>query len=268
MSSRSIAALCSTLGLIAIALAFTVGSARAEQVTECTTDAFCYCVRTELRGIIQQHVADIRARISAEKAKGKAVGYLSIPLSTVGGSYYGENVKIANETKERVEERFGVKAVWLLNTASPEVSLPQAATGAEYMLMWTKVLEGSDGLGDLDFVYFTGPSELAQHFGLDGHADMEKLESYYDSLIKTDENLKAVPKRAFRDYYALRASVEFSYGSHDEWNIVRMINQKRRAADAKSGIAAQMGVFFDGRQVAPGLFETPVAAGNADACRN
>jgi len=47
-----------------------------------------------------------------------------------------------------------------------------------------------------------------------------------------------------------------------------MINQKRRAADTKSGMATQMGVFFDGQQVAPGLFETPIAAGNADACRN
>jgi hypothetical protein len=144
MSSRYIAPLCNTVRLTAVALAFTAGVARAEQVTECTTDAFCYCVRTELRGIIQQHVTDIRARISVEKAKGKAVGYLSIPISTVGGSYYGENTKIAGEIKERVEARLGVKAAWLLNTAAPEISLPPGATGAEYMLMWTKVLEGSD----------------------------------------------------------------------------------------------------------------------------
>ncbi len=96
---------------------------------------------------------------------------------------------------------------------------------------------------------------------------MEKLEDYYDSLAKTDEGVKAVSKRAFRDYYALRASVAYSYGSHDEWNIVRAINQKRRAADPKSGIATQMGIFFDGQPVAPGLFEAPIAAGDADACR-
>jgi len=196
MPSRYIRSLCGTIGLVVIALACTTGCTRAEQVTECTTDAFCYCVRTELRGIIQQHVDDIRARIAAEKAKGKAVGYLSIPISTVGGSYFGENLKIAGEIKERVEARFGVKAAWLLNTAAPEVSLPQGATGPEYMLMWTKVLEGSSGLGDLDFVYFTGPSEFARHFGLDGHADMEKLEAYYDSLLKTDENLR--PYRSAR----------------------------------------------------------------------
>jgi hypothetical protein len=267
MSARTSTALFVAIGLAGVTFLLATDGVLAEQVTECTTDAFCYCVRTELRGAIKQRVADIRARIVAEKAKGKAIGYLSIPISTVGGSYFNENAKIAGEIKERVETRLGVKAAWLLNTASPEVSLPQGATGAEYMLMWTQVLEGSNGLGDLDFIYFAGPSEFARHFGLDGHADMEKLEDYYDSLAKTDEGLKAVPKRAFRDYYGLRASVAYSYGSHDEWNIVRAINQKRRAADPKSGIATQMGVFFDGQPVAPGLFETPIAAGDADACR-
>jgi hypothetical protein len=254
-------------GALAASLLVMSAKAKADQVTECTTDGFCYCVRTELRGSIQQRVDEIRARVAAEKAKGKAIGYLSVPISTVGGSYFNENVKIAGEIKERVETRFGVTAAWLLNTAAPEVSLPPGATGPEYMLMWTRVLEGASGTGDFDFVFFTGPSDFARHFGLDGHGDMEKLENYYDSLMKRDEGLKAVPRRAFRDYYALRASVAYSYGSHDEWNIVRAINEKRRAADSKTGISTQMGVFFDGRQVAPGLFETPIAAGDADACR-
>jgi len=240
--------------------------AHAKTVTECTADGFCYCVRFELRGAIQQRIDDIRARIAAERSKGKAIGYLSIPISTVGGSYFGENVRVAAEIKERVEDSLGVKVAWLLNTAAPEFSLPQGATGAEYMLMWTKVLEGTSGLGDFDFVYFTGPSDFARHFGLGGDRDMEKLESYYDSLVQTDPGLKAVPKRAFRDYYALRASVEYSYGSHDEWNIVRTINQKRRDADRKAGIAAQMGVLFEGHPVAPGLFETPITPGDAGQC--
>ncbi len=254
-------------GALATSLLLMSAKAKADQVTECTTDGFCYCIRPELRGTIQQRVDEIRARVAAEKAKGKAIGYLSIPISTIGGSYFSENVKIAGEIKERVETRFGVKAAWLLNTAAPEVSLPPGATGPEYMLMWTRVLEGASGTGDFDFIFFTGPSDFAQHFGLDGHGDMEKLEDYYDSVVKTDEGLKAVPRRAFRDYYALRASVAYSYGSHDEWNIVRAVNEKRRAADSKTGISTQMGVFFDGRQVAPGLFETPIAAGDADACR-
>ena len=39
----------------------------------------------------------------------------------------------------------------------------------------------------------------------------------------------ASPRRHFRKYYALRASSTVSRGAHDEWNIFRMINEKRRA---------------------------------------
>jgi hypothetical protein len=258
----------SLLLVLWIALPPTGSTALAEKVTECTVDAFCYCVDSELRGMITQKVEYARTLIANEKANGKAVGYLSIPISTVGGAYFNVNVRVAAQVKERVENRLGVHAAWLLNTAGKDGALPPNATGADYMLMWTKVLEGDDGLGALDFIYFVGPSDFARYFELDGTADMEKLESYYDSLAKTDPGLKDIDKRTFRDYYALRASVSYSYGSHDEWNIVRAINQKRREADAKSGISKQMGVFFDGKPLSPGLFEAPVANGNAGACRN
>ncbi|WP_139486157.1 hypothetical protein [Bradyrhizobium ivorense] len=226
-----------------------------------------------MRDPIQKKVQEIRSRIDAEKAKGKVVGYLSIPISTIAGSYFGENVKVAAEIKERVESGFGPKAAWLLDSAGPEVSLPSGANGAEYMLMWTNVLAGPDGLGAFDFVYFTGPSDFAYHFGLDGHDDLTKLDQYYDSASKTDPGLKAVSKKEFRAYYGIGASVTYSYGSHDEWDIVRSIKEARRKLDEKTtadkqkvGIAIQMGVYFDGQAVAPGLFETGIAAGNAGKC--
>jgi hypothetical protein len=169
--------------LVCIAIPYT---ARADKVTECTAGGFCYCIDAELRGAIQQKISDIRALVEAQRANGKAVGYLSIPLSTIEGSYFGENVRIAAEIKERVEDRFGIHAAWLLNTAAKEVSLPPAATGADYMFMWTNVLEGKDGPGAFDFVYFTGLSDFARHFGLTGKADLERLEAYYDATVKTD----------------------------------------------------------------------------------
>jgi len=254
------------LALEILALAATPG--HADQATACTMDEFCYCVNSDLRGAIEQHVDFIRTRIAEEKAKGKAVGYLSIPLSTVGGSYLNVNLEVAGEVKQWVENRLGVRAAWLLNPGAKETALPGNASGADYMLMWTKVLEGRDGLGDFDFVYFVGPADFARHFGLDGNGDLDKLENTYDALAKTDGGLKAVDRRAFRDYYALRASGAYSFGSHDEWNIVRMINQRRREADSKLGIAKQMGVFFDGRPVAPGLFEAPISPGDVGPCRN
>src|SRR5262249_36634933 len=152
----------------------------------------------------------------------KAVGYLSVPLSTVGGAFFDVNLQVAAEIKERIERQFGVQDVWVLNPGAKEFSLPSDAGGPDYMLMWSPVLAGEDGLGAVDFAYFTGPADFAKHFGLDGQGDLGKLDVAYDNLAKTDPGLAVkVDKRSFRDYYGLRASVAYSFGSHDEWDIVR-----------------------------------------------
>ncbi|MGY4447933.1 hypothetical protein ACVWZR_002593 [Bradyrhizobium sp. i1.3.1] len=137
---------------------------RAETSTECTPNGLCYCVQNDLKSVIATRVEEIRTRISAQRQQGKAIGYLSIPISTIQGSYLPVNVKIAARTKERVEERFGPRSLWLLNTAAKEFSLPEAAKGEDYMLMWTRVLEGPDGFGrDFDLIYFAGPSDFANY---------------------------------------------------------------------------------------------------------
>jgi hypothetical protein len=251
----------------AFAAALHFGAARAESATECTASKFCYCVNAAVKPAIEKQVGVIRGLIAEQKAQGKTVGYMSIPLSTVAGAYFGVNVKIAEEVKKRVEQRFGAALTWLLNPGAKEMSLPRGATGADYMLMWTTVLEGKTGLGeDFDFVYFVGPSEFAQHFALNGSGDLVKIDAYYDALLKTDAGLAKVDKKAFREYYALRASVAFSYGSHDEWNIVRALNEARRA-NKDYGIARQLPVLFDGRAVSPALFDAPVSPGNAGECK-
>jgi hypothetical protein len=250
-----------------VLLAFAGTEARAES-TECSQNSFCYCVHDDLKTVISKRVDEIRARIAAQRAQGQAIGYLSIPISTVAGSYFGVNAKVAARTKERVEERFGVRSLWLLNTAANEFSLPRSASGADYMLMWTRVLEGNDGLGrDFDFVYFAGPSDFADYFSLDGHADLEKLEQYYDGLRKTDPGLAEVNRSDFRNYYGLRASVAFSFGSHDEWNIVRKINERRKKDEKDSfGVARQMAIMFNGSSVAPALYEAATETGNEGQC--
>jgi hypothetical protein len=55
-------------------------------------------------------------------------------------------------------------------------------------------------------------------------------------------------------------------GEHDEWNMVRAINQRRFDAGNKGGLAARLGVMFDSYLAAPGLFDAPIAAGNIQAC--
>jgi hypothetical protein len=72
-------------------------------------------------------------------------------------------------------------------------------------------------------------------------------------------------KAAFRKYYAIRASASVSRGAHDEWNIVRLINERRRA-DSKLGTGNQIPVMFDGRGVDPADSEAPVSEGYVGKC--
>ena len=240
-------------------------AALAAPVTECTALQFCYCVETDLRDTIRQRVATIRAAIAEQRQAGKAIAYISVPISTLEGSYFGVNIEAAAAIKLHVEAQFGT--VWALNPGDKAWSLPRAAKGADYMLMWTEVLEGAGAVApDFDFIYFVGPSDFARFFKLDGNADLLKIEAYYDARAQSDAEIKKIDRTKFRNYYGLRASVAFSLGAHDEWNLVRAINEKRRAM-AGGGIASQLAVFFDGKPIAPALYETAIAAGNMGACK-
>jgi hypothetical protein len=259
---------------------FAVLSAAASQAvtaapaTVCTLTDFCYCINSEFSPAIDDNIQRVRRIIADQRDRGKAIGYMSIPLTTVAGSYLDVNSEVAQQTKHRVEQRFGANFLWMLNPASRENNLPRGATGADYMYMWTQVLEGRAGLGeDFDLAYFVGPSEFANFFALTGHDDMKKIDDYFDKRLNTDAELRnlvadgKINKMAFRNYYALRASVSFSYGSHDEWNIVRIINERRRGS-SKFGIANQLPVMFDGHAVPASNFEEPVASGDVGRCIN
>jgi hypothetical protein len=263
-------------GVAALSLiltAFFATGASAETLTQCTTIGLCYCVNKNYLPAIHVNTARVRKEIAEQRTQHKAIGYLSIPLSTVGGSYSGVNADVAGQTKQRIENRFGQHSVWVLNPGA-EGDLPSDATGADYMYMWTEILEGPSGLGeDFDFFYFVGPSDYARFFVLSGKNDMEQIDAYFDKRLATDSNLRKlvlqnkVSKIAFRNYYALRASVSFSFGSHDEWNIARLLNARRRAA-ADLGISREIAIWFDGRAVPPGNFESGIAAGDAGRCSN
>jgi len=159
----------------------------------------------------------------------------------------------------------------VLNPGTADANLPKGS-GADYMLMWTSILEGRDGLGeDLDFVYFAGPQDFARVFELDGSADMARIEAYFDKRLKADPELeKAVQggltKSAFRNYYALKASSAFSRGAHDEWNIIRLVNERRRN-DGRLGIGNQLPVLFDGRSVPAADAEAAVSEGYVGKCK-
>jgi hypothetical protein len=248
-------------------------AAQADMVTACTALNICYCITTANRPAIDANIATIRQAIAEQRNSGKSIGYLSIPLSTAGGSYFAINREVALQTKDAVEQRFGPESVWLLNPGAYG-ELPAGASGADYMYMWTTVLEGRSGVGDdFDFFYFTGPRAFARFFGLTGTGDLTRLDATFDNRLATDPDFKKaveagrLTRFSFRNYYGLRAAVTFSYGSHDEWNIARLLNERRRGAVA-FGIAQQLPVLFDGEAVDPGGYESPVAGGDVGRCIN
>jgi hypothetical protein len=247
-------------------------TAQAARATECTALNICYCVEQDLKGAIDTNVSKIRQAIAEQKSYGKAIGYMSLPISTVGGGYFGVNIDVAEKTKTNVEKRFGAKSLWILNPGEKSFALPGGANGADYMLMWTRVLEGPSGTGDdFDLFYFVGSSDFAAALGLTGEGDMEKIEALFEQRYAADEGLrKAVEqgrltKAAFRNYYTLRASIAFSYGSHDEWNILRLINDKRRGG-TQFGVANQVASFYDGRPTPPSAAEQAVSSGYVGRC--
>lgn len=139
------------------------------------------------------------------------------------------------------------------------------------MLMWTSLVEGADGMGEFDFAYFAGPQDFARYFGFDGSNDMAKLDAYFDKRVASDPGFaKAVQagldKASFRRYYALRASANVSRGAHDEWNIFRLLNEKRRSNE-RYGPGAQIAVLFDGGAVAPPQGEAAVSEGYVGKCQ-
>lgn len=260
--------------LLLAALTFASSEARAGRVTQCTAIDFCYCVNTDYRDAITANVARVRELIARSKAEGNAVGYLSVPLSGAGGGSFAVNAEIAARTAQRITARFGAAATFILNPGAEAGEQMNGASGADFMFMWTQILEGRAGLGeDFDFFYFAGPSDFANYFGLTGDGDLVRLESWFDNRVATDPAFRQaveqgkLTRSGFRNYYGLRASVGFSYGSHDEWNIARTINERRRGA-TDYGIANQLAILFDGHPVTPGGYETPAAAGDVGRCIN
>ncbi len=265
---------------VVAALAFSLPAAlpvAAAPGTQCTVISICFCVNTDFKTAIDEKVASYRAAIAAERAKGKAIGYMSVPLSTTGGSYFGVNREVAQQVKDRVEARYGSGSVWLLNPTAKEADLPTLngvrAGQGDYLVMWTRILEGEKGLGDdFDFVYFVGPSDFAGFFGLTGKGDMDRIAAYFDERLQKDADLKRAVERgtvtaaSFRNYYGLKASAAFSVGAHDEWNVIRTINARRRD-DARFGLANQLPMMFDGRALSSAESEQAVATGNAGACK-
>jgi hypothetical protein len=174
--------------------------------------------------------------------------------------------------------------------------------GGDYMRMWTKVLveDGKDNLGrNFDAFYFLGPRDVYSFFSRDGAMTLTAgIETYFARKLSIDSSFcdayssakiewgsspaSAAQKKAaeqlrsdwtgkrldFLRFYGLRASANFSLGSHDEWEIFRLINAGRRKKSANpkmiGGDAGDQVVgFFDGNQVDLSSSQASVSPGYA-----
>jgi hypothetical protein len=198
--------------LLALALSFGAAQAQAAMVTDCSPNGICYCIESGFKPAIDANLAKLRGIIAAERAQGKAVGYQSIPLSTLGGGYFEINREVGAATKARWEKRMGASQTYLLAPGMKEAEIPnfdgKRAGGGEYMVMWTALLEGADGFGrDFDYVYFVGPSDFSASLGLSGVGDMERINQIYTERLASDAGFKREVDRGritpatFRNYY-------------------------------------------------------------------
>ena len=221
-----------------------------------------YCADPAFDAAVANQVQVIRGDIRAQRQAGKLILYASTPISPRGGGNMDTNLEIAASVKTRLEKEYG-GGVWVLDPGRyqlPDVG-GKPAGGAEYMVMWTKVLAGDDGMGrDFDMFHFTGPQDMRAFFGC-GRDDVTGcLDRWLTTRAASNDKFRqavaADPARhqAFIRYYALRASSAFSSGAHDEWNILVRINRRRPLGD-------QVAVFFDGRPASPAEMEMEVAPG-------
>lgn len=226
-----------------------------------TTANTWFAVDAAFDGLLEQRVATIRKDLQARRGAGAFLAYISTPISPRGGGHTPTNVEIALHVRDRLHAEYGAK-FWALCPAEPQYSLPTVdghkPGGGEYMWMWTEVLVGEHGAGDeFDLVYFVGPDDVRSFFckRAGGQAEaripiLDSLDAFIADRAKADAEFRLeiadAPqrRREFTRFYAMRASVLFSLGAHDEWNLYRQLNAQR-------GVGQQVPVFFDGRAVSP-----------------
>ena len=221
-----------------------------------------FCSDPTFDGAIASLVQRARQHVRAQRQAGKLIVYASTPISPRGGGHIQTNLEIAASVKDRLEKEYG-GAVWVLDPGRYQLADVggKSPGGADYMVMWTAVLAGDDGVGrDFDMVHFTGPNDMRAFFGC-GHDDVTGCIDRWltaragkDDRLRTSIAADTLRRQNFLRYYALRASSAYSSGAHDEWNIFVRINRRRPLGE-------QVAVYFDGRPASPAEMETEISPG-------
>jgi hypothetical protein len=164
------------------------------------------------------------------------------------------------------------------------------ASGGDYMRMWTRVLVEDDcgnfG-GRFSAFYFIGAADMRKFFANGETLNISAaVEQYFARKMAMDHDFSVYFTPPFTDptgktiapadeqaewtrrrdefirFYSLKASAAYSRGSHDEWNIWRLLNENRRAS-ANWGLGEQLGGYYGGTQIEPQAAETPLSKGYA-----
>jgi hypothetical protein len=212
---------------------------------------------------------------------------------------WGEDFWVLNPAQYQLESKAGQG---LLDRHAEKLQIDPKQLpppgGGDYMRMWTKVLveddRGNRGR-DFDAYYFLGPRDVFSFFTENGSQSLTAgIQAYFARKVATDaafrdafsihniiwgvtdeeesmhDRRKEWSERRldFLCFYGLRASANFSLGSHDEWEILRLVNDARRAdsvqPDKRDGdVSDQVAAFFDGVQVSLSASEARVSRGYA-----
>lgn len=153
-----------------------------------------------------------------------------------------------------------------------------------------------------DAYYFLGPRDVQSFFLAEGDTLTAGVQAYFARKYATDADFRArfvtqvdwerlgqcqqtgaayddpehhlqrwtLLRNDFLRYYGLRASANFSLGSHDEWLTFQLLNKLRRKATEDPAkfmldgdVGEQIAGFFDGNQIDPASSEMGVSRGYA-----
>jgi len=180
--------------------------------------------------LFDEQIKLIKEDIYRARVQGRMIIYLSCPISSRGGGYFGTNVEITEFTRMRLLKEWGT-GFWILNPGGYQLESKAGsglihrhalnlwgakgekrlndlikespAADGDYMRMWTQVLVEDNETGpgknlgnNFDGFYFLGPSDVKAYFLNSDDGDLtSSINNYFARKYASDAD--------FRDYYTI-----------------------------------------------------------------
>ena len=171
--------------------------AHAAKVTECTKIGICYCVNDEHKAAIDAKVDQFRQILAEQRKAGKAVGYLSVPLTSAGGGNFNVNKEVAESAKVAIEKRLRRR---LRLRAQSRHARRRPARGSTRRRLHGDVDDAARGYRRHSATSTSstspGPQDFARYFGFDGNDDMAKLDAFFDKRVQVRSRVREGRARA------------------------------------------------------------------------